>query len=220
MGSEIFKLKSIDLEPTVVRGARTGFKNEKTTAPLQVNYSPEVTHSGEHGVRREYLVQSSLTYNDFKGDATFTNGSDIVSGYTAPYDAAYSDIIRRDGDTMFYTVTGMDGSNVYITQKYAKANQTDPDIQTGVCTVRRVDLGSVNYETFEGAETGVPFYFDKDRTEWHPTGAEAMGPYVAYSGLIDFSTGIDIKFGKATKTSAADLSTIGSVKKTLVDNNS
>lgn len=220
MGSEIFRLKSVDLEPTVVRGARSGLKNATTTRPLSVNPGDVATvYSGEQGVNHEYLVQSSLSNNDFKGAAVFTNGSDVVSGYTAPHSSVNGDIIRHDGDTRFYTVTGMDGTNVYLTEKYAKASPSDPNVVDGQCTVRRITLGSVNYESYEGGETGVPFYFDKEITEWKPTGADSAGPYVAFSGPIDFSTGMQVQFLKATSKSAPDLSTIGSVRKTLVDNN-
>lgn len=218
MGSEIFKLKSVDLEPSVVRGARSGMKNARTTSPLAVNFSDtSVVYSGERSVRREYLVQSALAANDFKGAAVFTNNSDLVTGYTGPHPAVNGDTIRHDGDSRFYTVTGAQGNSIYLTEKYAKVEQSDPDIASGVCTVRRIVLGSVNYETYQGSETGVPFYFDKDRTEWHPTGVDASGPYVAFSGPIELSTGVEIQFLKATSKTQPDLSTIGSIRKTLVD---
>jgi len=220
MGSEIFKLKSVDLNHTVVRGARSGVKNARTTPPLRVNYGdPATVHSSEYGVSREYLVQSSLAYNDYKAEIEFTHGSDVATGYTGPYGVEHGDVVRHDGDTRFYTVTGVNGTNVYLTEAYAKNSQASLDTVSGVCTVRKVSLGSVRYETYEGSETGVPFYFDKEITEWHPTGADSSGPYVGYSGLIGLSTGIEIQFLEATKPGASDLETVSSVRKTLVDNN-
>lgn len=219
MGSEIFRFKSIDLEPTVVRGARSGTKNARNTAALSVNYGDDsVTHSGERGIRAQYLIESSLQRNDYKGIVDFTDGSFVASGYTGPYDPERGDYIRHDGDAKFYAVTGIEGQDVYLAENYTKTSESGPDLYTGQCSVHKTKLGNAMYEAYEGGETGVPFYYDRDKGEWEPTGMDAMGPYVAYSGVIGFSTGIEIKFNKGASPSFPDLCTIDSVYKTLVNN--
>lgn len=218
MGSEVFRLKSLDLEPTVVRGARSGVKNARSTAGLSVNPGDEATtHSGERGVEAQYLIESSLQRNDYKGTADFTDGSFVASGFSGPYAPGNGDSIRHDGDTRFYTVTGIDGQDVYLTENYAKSSESGPDLYTGQCSVRRTKLDGAMYEAYEGGETGVPFYYDKEKGEWTPTGADAMGPYVAYSGVIEFSTGIEIQFNKGASPSLPDLFTVGSVHKTVIE---
>ena len=87
MGSEIFKLNSLYMDDTVVRGSRLSIKNAKETKTVIVNPgdNPQIK-TGETGVNAEYLIQASLSANDLKGVGTFTNNSDIVTAYSGPQD--------------------------------------------------------------------------------------------------------------------------------------
>ena len=121
MGSEIFNLKSLYLEDTVVRGARVSTKNAPTTRSLEVNPVDEgeepIVKTGETGINKEYLIQSSLIGNDLNGYGTFIQNSDIVSGYTGAQNLVYGDKIKLDTDRTTYTITGLQGTDVYIVEK-------------------------------------------------------------------------------------------------------
>ena len=221
MGSEIFKLKSLYMDDTVVRGSRLSIKNAKETKTILTNpgNDPQVK-TGETGVNVEYIIQSSLIGNDLKGQGTFTNNSDVVRDYSGPQNIKHNDIIRLDSDITFYNVTGIQGTDIYLQEKYVKKDTSTPDVQTGPATVRKVKLDSVQYEKVRNPEPSTYIYYDKDNTTWGVTDAQFSGPFTAPTAAMFFETGMNIQFLPGTSSSKPDLLTIGSVYKTLVDNNS
>ena len=221
MGSEVFKLKSLPMDDTVVRGSRINAKNAKETRTVLVNppYDDPVLKTGEIGINAEYIVQASLIGNDLKGYGTFVNNSDVVQGYIGPQDIKYGDIVRLDTDITFYTVTGMQGTDLYLQEKFVKKAPTDPDQQTGVTTVRKVKLDSATYETVKSLEPAGIIFYDNTNTVWGATGMQLPAPTVATKAIIPLDTGMSIQFQTGVKRSKPDILTVGSVYKTVVDNN-
>jgi len=208
------------MEDTVVRGARINLKNAKNTKTVQVNPGEDpIVKTGETGVSSEYVVQTSLIGNDLKGYGTFTNNSDIVRDYTGPQNVAHGDIIRLDTDVTFYNVTGMQGTDVYLAEKFVKKNTTDPSVQSGVATVRKVKLDSVKYESVKSDGTQNIISYDKDKTDWGVTGINFSDPKIAPSNQVSFETGMTLQFMPGASSRKEDLTTVGSVYKTIVDNN-
>ena len=220
MGSEIFKLKSLYMDDTVVRGSRLSAKNAKETKTVVANPGddPQIK-TGETGINAEYLLQASLIGNDLKGTGTFTNNSDVVTDFSGPQNVQHGDIVRLDSDVTFYTVTGMQGTNIYLTSKYVKSGTTIPDIQTGPTTVRKVKLDSVQYERVENPEPGTKIFYDRNSIAWGITGMQPTEHYTAQSTSVFFETGMNIQFLPGTQAAKPDVLTVGTVYKTVVDNN-
>jgi hypothetical protein len=215
MGTEIFNLKSLYLEDTVVRGARISTKNASSTRSIEVNPGDDPTvKTGETGVNKEYLIQSSLKGNDLNGYGIFTQNSDVIRGYTGAQNLSHSDKIKLDTDTVSYTVTGIDGTDVYIVEKYTKENMSDPDVVSGTCSIEKVILDSVKYERADENIT-----YDKDNNEWGVTGAQMSDPVIAPSGVFEFDTGVNLQFQKGTSNKKPDVATVLSTRKTLISNN-
>lgn len=215
MGSEIFNLKSLYLEDTVVRGARISTKNASSTRSIEVNPGDDPTvKTGETGINKEYLIQSSLKGNDLNGYGTFTQNSDVIRGYTGAHNLSHSDKIKLDTDTTSYTVTGIEGTDVYIVEKYSKENISDPDVVSGTCSIEKVVLDSVKYERADDNIT-----YDKDNNEWGVTGAQMSDPVIAPSEVFEFDTGVNLQFQKGTSSKKPDIATVLSTRKTLVSNN-
>ncbi len=217
MGSEVFNLKSLYLEDTVVRGARINFKNANTTKTLIVNNGDDsILKTGETGINKEYVVEASLVGNDLKGFGTVVNNSDVISSYTGPQNISNGDLFRLNGDKTFYGVTGIQGTNIYLTDKYAKEETTGPDTQSGVCVLRKVKINSVKYETVYSLEGQNFITYEKNNADWETVLGQATGPnIVGYTG-VQLDDGMAIKLQEGNKK---DLITIGTVYKTLVKNN-
>src|SRR4030042_1463711 len=182
MGSEIFNLKSLSLEDPVVRGAGIGIKNAPTTRTIEVNPGDDpVVKTGEVGLNKDYLIESSLVVNDLNGYGTFTNNSDVVTGYTGAQNLLHGDKIKLDADRKAYTVTGIQGDKVYLVEKYTKNGVSDPDVSTGSCSVRKIYLDRVSYERADENVT-----YDKDKSEWGVTGIQMSDPIVASSDSFEF----------------------------------
>lgn len=215
MGSKIFNLKSLYLGDTVVRGARVSTKNAKSTRTLEINPGDEPkVKTGETEVNKEYLIQSSFVGNDLNGYGTFINNSDVIRGYTGAQNLFHGDRIKLDGDRTSYTVTGIQGNDVYILEKYSKEDIHGPDVITGSCSVWKTKLDSVKYES---ADTGISF--NKDKSEWGITGAQMSDPIIAPSDIFNLDTGVDVRFQSGTSNSKPDIATVLSTYKTLVSNN-
>ncbi|MBD3260235.1 MAG: hypothetical protein GF334_00930 [Candidatus Altiarchaeales archaeon] len=215
MSSEIFNLNSLPTNDTVSRGARVGQKNARTTKTVSVGPEDNVK-TGEQNVNADYLVESSLIGNDLKGYGTFTPESPVVTGYTGPVDLNNGDVIRASGDTTFYTVTGLDGTNLYVASKY----QGETSV-SGVCTIRKTKLDSAKYIRAKGVGSSTVVVYDKNKNEWSVTGSEGVtGPFVAPTGETGLDTGMSIEFLPGASQAQPDLMTVDTVYKTLVKNNS
>jgi hypothetical protein len=215
MGSEIYNLKSLYLDDTVVRGARISTKNASSTRSIEVNPGDEPkVKTGETGINKDYLIQASLVGNDLNGYGTFTNNSEVVRGYTGAQNLSHGDKIKLDVDTVAYTVTGMNATDVYLVEKYTKTKISDPDVQSGSCSIEKVLLDSVKYEK---AQENI--VYDKDNSEWGVTGIQMSDPVIAPSNTFDLDTGVSLKFQKGTSKKKPDISTVLSTYKTLVSNN-
>jgi hypothetical protein len=215
MGSEIFSLKSLYLEDTVVRGARVSTKNATSTRSIEVNPGDDpIVRTGETGVNKEYLIQSSLVGNDLNGYGTFIQNSDVIRGYTGAQNLSHSDKVKLDSDKTSYTVTGINGTDVYIIEKYTKENSSDPDVLSGSCSIEKVSLDSVKYER---SDTNI--VYDKDNSQWGVTGVLVLDPTIAPSDSFEFDKGITLKFQKGTSSKKPDIATVLSTSKTLVSNN-
>jgi hypothetical protein len=215
MGSEIFNLKSLYLEDTVVRGARINTKNASSTRSLEVNpgESP-VVKTGETGINKDYLIQSSLIGNDLNGFGTFVQNSDVVRGYTGAQNLLHGDRIRLDGDRTDYTITGLQGTDVFIVEKYNKESVSDPDVKIGACSIEKVNLDSVTYEY-----ANENIFYNIDKSSWGITGIQVSDPIKAPSDSFEFDTGMILKFQKGTSVKKPDISTVLSTYKTLINNN-
>ena len=215
MGSEIFSLKSLYLEDTVVRGARVSANNASTTRTIEVNPGDDpVVKTGETGINKEYLIKSSLIGNELNGYGTFTQNSDIVRGYTGAQNISHSDKIKLDGDQTSYTVTGINGTEIYLIEKYTKENISGPDVLSGICSIVKYMLDSVKYEKADSNIT-----YDKNNGEWGVTGIQMSDPIVAPEDSFYFDTGITLKFQDGTSRMNPDIATVLSTRKTLVSNN-
>jgi len=215
MGSEIFSLKSLYLDDTVVRGARVSTKNASSTRSIEVNPGDDPTvRTGETGINKEYLIQSSLVGNDLNGYGTFIQNSDVIRGYTGAQNLSHSDKIKLDSERTSYTVTGINGTDVYLIEKYTKENNSDPDVLSGICSIEKVSLDSLKYER---SDTNI--IYDKDNSQWGVTGVLILDPTIAPSDSFEFDTGITLKFQSGTSSKKPDIATVLSTSKTLVSNN-
>jgi hypothetical protein len=215
MGSEIFNLKSMYLEDTVVRGARIGTKNAPTTRTIEISPGDEpVVKTGETGINKEYLIQSSLSGNDLNGYGTFVNNSSTILNYTGAQNLLQGDRIKLDSDHNSYTVTGIKDNSVFIVEKYAKEEQSYPDVQTGSCSIRKLKLDSVK---FEFAHENI--IYNKDKSEWGVTGMQMSEPVVAPFDAFVLDTGVSVQFMPGVSNKGADLTTVPSVYKTVMENN-
>ena len=130
MASEVSRLKSIDLENTVIRNPRVGLSNRPTSRTIEAGATgpsaiiegitgPSATeniYTGERSVNADYLIQGVVKGNIILGTGTLEYGSDKIENVSGlnglePGDSIkHGDIVRMDGDTDFYGVTGVDGN--------------------------------------------------------------------------------------------------------------
>lgn len=220
MGSEIFKLKSLSLEDTIVRGARQGTKNSETTGGLEIgNGSASVVKTGEQGVNAEYLVQTSVVRNEVKGQASVVHGDSSVA-YSGPQDICTGDKFRFGNEERFYTVSDYSAGIITLEEKYLKPSADLPDLREDVCTIRKDKLGSAHIELIENQENSENFIYDRDKMEWRiPEGTTGIETERSVPGEFDLAEGIPVRFASSSKSNP-DLVSVRSVRKTLVDGNS
>ncbi len=215
MGSEVFNLKSLYLEDTVVRGARVSLNNASSTRTIEVNPGDTpVVKTGETGVSKEYLIKSSLKGNDLNGYGTFVNNSVVVTGYTGAQNISQKDRIKLDGDQTDYAITGMTGDSIYLVEKYNKEDVSGPDTKSGPCSIVKTTLSSLKYEKADNS-----IVYDKDTGDWGVTGIQMSDPEIAPTGIFNLDTGVNLKFQSGVSKKKPDVSSILSVRKTLVSNN-
>jgi len=222
MGSEVFRLKSLYLGNTVARGAKVTTNNASTTSTIEVDPDIRTFETGAN-----YLVQASLSKNQFKGSGKFKQDSEEVSNFKFIGDkkeVVHGDIIRFDSDERFWAITGIsaDGNKIYLTDKYQKLNDTDPDEKEGVCTLRKIKKGSVSYEVVKTLQDESGMFFDRDRNAWGFTGVEAL---TVVSGATGWEKPLEddnirFKIFPGASTNSADMMTVNSTepRKKLVTN--
>lgn len=214
---DVFNLKSLYLDDSVVRGDRINIKNNSSTKSIKINPEDESkVKTGETGVEKEYLIQSSLVGNDLAGYGTFYNNSEIIFNYTGTNDITFGDKIRINDERKYYTVTGIniDEHKVYLSERYLKESLENPDRKDSLFFIRKVSLDSVKYEK---ADSNI--IYDENKGYWGVTGGQFQGPYIASSQILKLDDNINIQFQKSEDKDSPDLSTILSVQKTLISNN-
>jgi len=211
MAAEVFKLNTLDVSETEVRGTRVGLKNMPSTFTFDTNATYDAHLTGAN-----YLIQASIGANNLKGYADFIKNSKVVQNVTGinPSQVVYGDVIRNDETMDFYTVTGMEGTDILLTQSYAGAT-------TGAsCTLRKKKLGSVQFEQVKSFNDEGKFYYNKNDQVWAITGIQPEGPYTAfYTGMQTFP-GDQLVFTPlpSATPSASDISSVESIYKPLVEN--
>jgi hypothetical protein len=214
MGSEVFRLKSLYLGNTVARGAKVTTNNASTTSTIVVDPEIETRETGAN-----YLIQTSIEQNQFKGTATFTNGSSEVTDFSTPdeRDIQNGDIIRFDSDERFFAITGIDGSTVYLVDPYEKFSDEVEDARTGICTLRKTKLGSARYEYAKTLQGEPGMFFDKEKNAWGATGVEfytrvSSSDKTQLTEEQDPSDKLKFTFKKGVSATAPDLMTVNSTE--------
>lgn len=221
MASEVFKLKSVDLDDTLLRGSRVSFGNAVSTKTIMTYPGEGMTgvKTGERSVEAEYLYQASVDYDDLRGYATFHNKINKVTGYTGPQDLVWGDGVRLQGDTKIYGVTGIIGQDLYLLENYVKSSESSPDDQSGVCAVRKYKLGSVKYEAVASPIENSNIFYNDDTQKWGYTGIQNPELGTAPKGTFVGASGMQLQFIPSTSTDTPDVASVLTTNKTLVSGN-
>lgn len=219
MSYEVFRLKSLYLGNTVVRGAKITTNNASTTSTIEVD--PEL-NTYETGAN--YLIQTSLEENQFKGYGTFNAGSKEVTDFSKPSkrEVQNGDIIRFDSDERFFAITGIEGSTLYLVDPYEKFSDEVDDTRTGVCTLRKIKIGSARYEYAKTFQEDSGMFFNKEKNAWGVTGIELFTKVSGVTGYEQPFEGdpLRFKFRKGVSSNHPDLMTVKSTepRKKLITN--
>lgn len=223
MSFEFFKLKSIDLENSLMRNPRVGSKNRPTSRTIDIGCTGIGTndiYTGERNVSEDYLVQGAVKGDIIKASsAVFTINSKFVTnveginGLQPSENVTYGDIIRADGDINFYNVTGM-GPSTEHPEWGTVVFLTDPNTTaTGINSVqiRKIKLDSTHFEYIKGTPDENKFFYDKTHREWRYSGIQGFtGPLVANSTKSQYFEGdpVTLKFYKSYSSTAPDLTSV------------
>src|SRR6056297_3034846 len=154
MAEEIFKLKTLDVDNTIARQTRVGFKNNPTSKLVfaSPDTQGEFIYSGETGLytgerfnNTEYLIQGSVEGNNIRTQATFTKDSNVVSLSSSVPGLKEGDIIRNDVDTTFFEIASSTGNQIILSTPYVSSN-FEGTAYTGSATIRKEKIGNAEFE--------------------------------------------------------------------------
>ena len=183
MSKEIFKLKTLDVEQSVIRQSRVGFKNNPTSKLVISSpdtgsefYAGETgIYSGERDVNTEYLLQGSIDGNNIRTEATFTKGSKEVTLSNPISGLKEGDIVRNDLDNTFFEIKEVTGTVITLLSDYTSTNFEGTTF-TGSATLRKEKMGNAEFEYVRSLDGENKIFFNQDRLEWGITGLETEGP--------------------------------------------
>lgn len=120
-------------------------------------------------INREYLIEPDPKSNDFFGTATFTNGSDLVTGvgttWGIPTDVSTGDFIKRDGYQQNFPIkTVLGPTSLQLTRGY------NGDTTTGPYTARKSRL-----ERLQTRYVRNEFTYDSKKSRWVYDATTASG---------------------------------------------
>lgn len=225
MASEVFKLKTLEIDHTVTRGTRVGANNNAATKTIittpdlfNEDADPDLVYTGETGVNNDYLLRAALLSNHLKGYGTFTRNSTQVSGVTGPgglpQGLTGGDIVRNDKDNVFYSITGIEGDTVYLEEQYSG------NTSSNVATFRKINLDSAYFEYVKSTQTENKLYFNKNSNNWVVTGVQASGPVRTTDEPLQFLSpedNLEIQFLASDVLNAPDIATVLDADETLVE---
>ena len=184
MAEEVFKLKTLDVDNTIARQTRVGFKNNPTSKLVfaSPDTQGEFIYSGETGIytgerfnNTEYLIQGSVEGNNIRTQATFTKDSNVVSLSSSVPGLKEGDIIRNDVDTTFFEIASSTGNQIILSTPYVSSN-FEGTAYTGSATIRKEKIGNAEFEYVRSIDGENKIFFNEDNLEWGITGVEATGP--------------------------------------------
>jgi hypothetical protein len=186
MSEEIFKLKTLEVEDTVIRQSRVGYKNNPTSKMVFASpdtigdeiYSGETgIYTGEKGVNSEYLIQGSVLGNNIKTEATFTKKSKEVRLSNPILGIKKGDKIRNDIDNSFYDIVSATDSVITLDGVYESGN-FEGDTITHTATIRKILIENAEFEYAKSVTGQNKIFFNQDRLEWGVTGGK-------FDGIVD-----------------------------------
>lgn len=207
MASEVSRLKSIDLENTVVRNPRVGLENRPTSRTIESgatgpNASNDI-YTGERNLNADYLIQGSIQGNivvgtgslEFQGDK-ITNVQGL-NGLEPGDTIKHGDIVRMDGDTDFYGITGIENDTIWLQEVNTSFTGPNP----GSFQIRKNKLDSVHFEYIKSEGDEDKFTYDKTRNEWTYTGINPEGPVLTKPEFENYISGDPLRFKFLPSTS-------------------
>lgn len=213
MASEVFKLKSIDLENSVVRNPRVGILNRPTSRTIESGATgpnaSENIYTGERNVNADYLVEGTLKGNIVLGSGNLEYQDDKITNVQGlnglqPGDSIkHGDVVRMDGDTDFYGITGASNNIIYLQE----VNTTFTGPNPGNFQLRKNKLDSVHFQYIKSSEGEDKFVYDRQKNKWTYTGIEPGDVNVAkeeYDNYIEDDP-IRFKFLESNTDIAPDL---------------
>jgi hypothetical protein len=229
MAEEIFKLKTLDVDNTVIRQSRVGFKNNPTSK--MVFASPDVEgeeiysgetgiYSGERYVNTEYLIQGSVQGNNIRTEATFTIGSKDVVLTTAVEGISGGDFIRNDIDTSFFEIKSVSGLVLTLSGPYSSTSFQGTALK-GPATIRKTALENAEFEYAKSTDGQNSIFFNQEKLEWGVTGIQFEGPIDTQKEPYVFPTDdyMVAQFQKSATSGAPVITSVKSERFTVVNDN-
>lgn len=213
MASEVSRLRSIDLENTVVRNPRVGLQNRPTSRTIESgatgpNASGDI-YTGERDLNADYLIQGLVRGNLVIGSGSLEFQDDKITNVQGlnglePGDTIkHGDIVRMNGDTDFYGITGIEGDTIWLQESNTSFRGPNPnDFQ-----IRKNKLDSVHFGYIKSEGDEDKFTYDKTRNQWAYTGIELEGPVLTNSEFDNYfpDDPLKLKFLPSTSDIAPDL---------------
>lgn len=229
MASEVFKLKTLDIDYSIIRQSRVGFKNNPTSKLVfaspdtmgETIYSGETgIYTGERNVSSEYLVQGSVSGNNIRTEAVFTKKSKVVTLTNAVPGIKGGDLIRNDVDSTFYDIESVDGTIINLVSSYDSENFDTPTY-TGPATLRKEIIGNAEFEYVKSITGQNKIYFNQDKSEWGVTGVEITGPIDTQEEIYKFPPDdyMTVQFQESTTDGAPVITAVKSERFTVVNDN-
>ena len=222
MGFEIFKIKSLSLNDSIVRGSRIGVNNSETTRTVEIGkeLGDVVRFIGEDK-NAEYLIESSVRSNELTLNVQVTNGDDKVT-ILEKIDGikiTEKDRFRFGKDQIFYSIKEVkeEEKEITLSQNY------QGDTAEGTSTIRKNKLDSLNIDIYKNKEDYEDIYYDKDKTRWKIDSTKVIEPdhREAINGEFKLDKEPNEIFAKfiAAPGNTPDIVSMDSVKKTILNNN-
>jgi len=216
MGSEVYNLKTLDIENTVVRQSKPGLLNNQSTnlAFSQPDLLGDYIFSGLTGIytgernnETEYLIQGSLTDNYLYGIAIgrFIKNSKIIELYKlnslgelegcVVEGLGKGDFIRNEKDlnTSFFEiseVTLITKNEQNLTQITLLNAYTSTNFESEsvdyLCTIKKIKKTRAQFEYVKNKKDESYLYYNSEKLSWGVSGLNFTGPISTPTGIYTF----------------------------------
>ena len=210
MEDEIYGLNGLgNLLLRVVRGAKPGTFNVQSSGNIFV----ETDLTADSNEVKEYLLQASLASNIFNGTATFTVGSDSVTG-SGFSSLAAGDTIKLNTNVLEFEIASVTSDTVLVLSSAYTDSSVSSGSVSGIYSAKKILFANASYDNIENTTSVQNFEYNSEKGLWDILDSSGATTFPASS--TSFKDGITLNFISKGETGKPDLQIIGTIEEKVL----